>query len=84
MLGPDIKPDPSEIAARRRFSAPSTYLLGGVLIGVGIVTLFIPEERRKSPAAILAGVVIIVLARYVRYLMIPDAWLANRKRRPPN
>ena len=82
MLGPDIKPDPAKVAARRKVYAPSTYLFGGVLIGVGIVTLFLPSERSKSPFFILAGILVIVFARYLRNWMHPDGWIPDDKLRP--
>lgn len=57
-----------------RFRAPSTRILGALLIVVGILLAFSPSERWKSPYVVVAGVLVLVFARYVRHFMSPDSW----------
>ena len=57
-----------------KFRAPSTRAFGLVLILAGLFFAFSREERWTSPFLILAGVLILVFARYVRHVMFPDCW----------
>lgn len=56
------------------FRAPTTRGFGAILIAAGVFVAFNGEDRWKAPFFVLGGVLVLVFARYLRHLMVPDCW----------
>ena len=66
---------------RKQIRAPATRFLGVALMVAGVIAVLLPGERWKSPFFILAGILVLVFARYVRYWMVPDCWFVDEDER---
>lgn len=71
-----LKPDRYRKKDRiyKGFRAPATRSLGWILIFVGVMYLFAPGGRWKSPLIMILGILILTFARHVRHFMVPDCW----------